>query len=133
MTENRAVDIAKRFGLWLKVSETWYTPDRFAFAFGNTILDINVKRTIIFANPDDELTRGHHMIIKWVRDKEDPENIVSALIKMFNFQKDVCRFYTPVNWSPDMNNKDSVIQEYYNSDESDRIMAIYREPPDIGR
>lgn len=121
-TVNEAIKIAKRFGLWLKIAGTWYTPKRFAYVFAGWTFDQLNKALIGFYNPEEELKKDHHMIIKWVREGKEPERIVSGLIKMFAFHEEIRRYYTPVPWTPDIHTKDAVIEEYRASPVPDRIV-----------
>lgn len=123
-TINRAIEIAERFNLWIKYVGVWYTPNWFSYKFQGQIFDDAGKRRIEFYNPEEELNTGFHMIVKWIREREDPEKIVKGLLKMRRFQEDIHRHYKSAGWTVDLVNKNTVVEEYYNSGAPDRIQYV---------
>lgn len=121
-TQNEAIRIAKRFNLWIKYINNWYTPDQFKQKFDGVVFDEVKKKWIEFYYPNQEYLAGRQVLFQMIRDKKDPEEIINGLFKMDVFKDRMHKEYKPTPWSADDSQMMSVVHEYHESKLHDGIV-----------
>lgn len=120
-TQNEAIKICLRYGLWIKEHKEWFSPHSFMIHYRARIIDRTHRYRMQFLNPVEELHRGKATLIRWVNEDKPKDEIAQGIRSLGDFVDIVGQYYRSVAWTLEMNGKDEAIRSYLNSDVPDEI------------